>query len=302
MRSLNYYIHNPRKLGLGLMRRMKWLPDKLYLKLLFYFEMGSKLNLNHPRTFQEKIQWLKLYDRQPKYTKMVDKFAAKDYVANIIGDQYIIPTLGIWNSFDKIDFDSLPDQFVLKTTHGGGGGGIIICRNKSTFDKLKSKIILESALKSDLYKSFKEWPYKNVPKCIIAEQLLKDDDKNELYDYKFFCFNGKPRFLKVDFGRFTNHHANYYTLDWKLLPFGEVNLPPLEDHIISRPPNLSKMIEIVRKLSASHQFIRVDLYNVAGQIYFSELTFYPASGLGAFTTAEWDLKIGDMIELSNGKN
>lgn len=297
MQSISYYLNNPRFLGLSLIRYFKWLPDKLYLQLLFPLKMQYKLDLNHPKTFQEKLQWLKLYNRRPEYTMMVDKAAVKAYVAKIIGDKYVIPTLGIWDRFDDIEFDKLPEKFVLKTTHGGGGGGVAICNDKSKFDIEKARKTINKSLNSDIYKTFREWPYKNVSKRIIAEKFIELPDNMELNDYKFFCFNGKVKFFKVDFGRFVEHHANYYDLDWNILPFGEIGLEPDFNHKILPPPCFEEMIEIAEKLSLGHKFIRVDLYNVAGKIYFGELTFFPASGLGPFTSREWDEKIGEYMTL-----
>ena len=417
----------------------RWLPDKSYLQLLYRFKMGHRLDLKNPKTFTEKLQWLKLYNRKPEYTKMVDKYAVKEYVANLIGEEYIIPTLGVWNKPEDIDWDSLPNQFVLKTTHGGGGGGVVICKDKTTFDKASAIAKLRESMASDIYSGLREWPYKNVPKRIIAEKFMapekspapkdlldfkffcfngepkflyvsdspshslaflnidwsltdfgRDDyhplnklpenleemlaiarklsagiphvrvdlyniDKHiyfgeltlytgsgyipfnpkeydgqlgdlltlpnatgggkyliingvttelkteydELKDYKFFCFNGKVRFLKVDFGRFVEHHANYYSPEGELLEFGEQGLEPDPNHIEMMPENLNKMISIAENLSEGFKFLRVDLYNVKGKIYFGELTFYPASGMGAFVPEEWDEKLGRMLNLDN---
>lgn len=289
------YLFLVRVISSATMRYLKWLPDKIYLSILFRVKIGKWINWKNPQTFTEKIQWLKIYNRKPEFTTMVDKYAVKDYVANIIGSQYIIPTLGVWNTPEEIDFDVLPDKFVLKTTHGGGGGGVVICRDKGSFDVEAARRKLNRSFKSDIYKYYREWSYKNVPRRIIAEKCIDVPDKTDLTDYKFFCFNGEPRFLKVDFDRFVNHHANYYDLDWNLLPFGESDFPPVESHIEHCPSNFYKMIDIARKLSKGYPFLRVDLYNIAGRIYFGELTFYPASGLGAFTSHNWDIYIGKML-------
>lgn len=277
-------------------RFFNWLPDKQYLKIRFNLQMGYKLNLENPSTFQEKLQWLKLYDYKKEYTTLVDKKAVKKYVAGIIGDNYIIPTLGEWDNFESINFSQLPEKFVLKTTHGGGGGGVVICTDKTNFDYDKSKRILNESLENSIYQRCKEKPYKNVPRKIIAEKYI-NSSSGDLYDYKFFCFDGKPKFFKIDFSRFIDHHANYYNLNWNLLPFGESDLKtdPLFNPI--KPENFSEMVEIAKKLSEGFKFIRVDLYNVNGKIYFGELTFYPASGFGPFSSHEWDIKIGNMLNL-----
>lgn len=274
------------------------LSDKLYLSILYRCRMGKWIEWENPQTFTEKIQWLKLYNRRSEYTTMVDKYEVKKYVADRVGEQCIIPTIGVWDSVDEIDFDALPDKFVLKTTHGGGGGGVVICRDKRTFDIEMAKNKLAQSLKADIYRYYREWPYKKVPRRIIAEKLIQVPDKKDLRDYKFFCFNGKPLYLKVDYDRFTDHHANYYDMKWNLLPFGEAALPPVESHIEYCPPNFDKMIEIAVALSKGQPFLRVDLYNVEGKIYFGEMTFFPASGLGAFTDEEWDTRIGGYLNIN----
>ena len=274
---------------------MQYLPDKLYLSLRYRCRMGHWINWKNPKTFTEKIQWLKLYNRNQEYTKMVDKYAVKDYVAGIIGEDYIIPTLGVWDRPEDIDWDSLPEQFVLKTTHGGGGGGVVICKDKNTFDREQAVAKLSQSLNSDIYKSFREWPYKNVPRRIIAEKFMtnnKSELSSELNDYKFFCFNGKVKFFKVDFGRFVEHHANYYSPEGELLEFGEQGLEPDPNYPIELPANLREMISLAEKLSENEPFLRVDFYNVKGKIYFGELTFYPASGMSKWTTEEADVTIG----------
>ena len=281
-----------------------WLPDAIYLKLLYRFKMGHRLDLKNPQTFTEKIQWLKLYNRKPEYTTMVDKYAVKQYVANIIGEEYIIPTLDVWDRPEDIDWDSLPNQFVLKTTHGGGGGGVVICRDKGTFDTISALAKLKESMASDIYSGLREWPYKNVPKRIIAEKFMAPEKSpfpalksSELLDYKFFCFNGKVKFFKVDFGRFVEHHANYYSTEGELLGFGEQGLDPDPNYPIELPKNLKEMIALAEKLSVNVPFLRVDLFNVNGNIYFGELTFYPASGMLPWTSEEADKEIGIYLKL-----
>ena len=276
----------------------RWLPDATYLKLLYRFKMGHRLDLKNPQTFTEKLQWLKLYNRKPEYTKMVDKYAVKEYVAKKIGEEYIIPTLGVWDKPEDIDWVSLPNKFVLKTTHGGGGGGVVICKDKATFDKTTAIAKLKESMASDIYSYLREWPYKNVPKRIIAEKFLapeKSPALKDLPDYKFFCFNGKVNFFKVDFGRFVEHHANYYDTDGNLLPFGEKSFEPDPSYNIELPNNLNEMISLAERLSMKEPFLRVDFYNVNGNIYFGELTFYPASGMGKWTTEEADVIIGNYL-------
>lgn len=272
-----------------------WLPDKPYLKLRFRASMGKKLNLKNPQTFNEKLQWLKLNDRKPEYTMMVDKYESKKYVANIIGEEYIIPTLGVWDKFDDIDFDKLPDKFVLKCTHDSGG--LVICKDKSNFDKHAAKLKIEKSLKHDYFKWGREWPYKNVKPRIIAEQYMEDSALHELRDYKFFCFGGHVKCLKIDFGRFIEHHANYYDARGKLFEFGEVVCPPIYSKNIELPESLPQMIEFAEKLSEGRCFLRVDFYSVNSRIYFGELTLFPATGMGKFVPDKWDKTLGDWIDL-----
>ena len=299
--ALNYLFHNRAQLCDSMVRTLGgWLPDKLYLSLRFRCRMGYWPNFKEPRTFNEKINWLKLYNRKPEYTKMVDKYAVKDYVAAKIGNEYIIPTIGVWETPELIDWDRLPNQFVLKTTHGGGGGGVVICRNKQLFDREEAIRKLSASLKNDIYCSFREWPYKNVRKQIIAEKYVEPPFSMELKDYKFFCFNGKVRCFKIDIGRFTEHHANYYSPKGKLLFFGEVSCSPQYNNEEILPPNLSEMISLAEKLSEGIPFIRVDFYNVERRIYFGELTFFPAAGMGKFTDDNWDIKLGNLLKLPKG--
>lgn len=269
--------------------------DEIFIRLRWKLCMDYPLNLENPQTFNEKLQWLKLHDRKPIYTSMVDKNEAKKYVANIIGDEYIIPTLAVYDKVEDIDFDKLPNQFVLKWTHDSGG--LVICKEKSKLNVGDARKKLKKGESSNYFWRNREWPYKDVHPRIIAEQYMVDESEIELKDYKFFCFNGKVKCLKVDFGRFKEHHANYYDTDMNLLPFGEVKYPPNYNHTIIKPKNFKKMIELAEKLSKYIPFLRVDFYNINGKIYFGELTFFPASGMGKIQPMEWDSKLGSWIEL-----
>lgn len=269
--------------------------DKLFLKQLYKCRLGKQLNLGNPSTFNEKIQWLKLYDRNPIYTQLVDKYEAKKVIALKIGAEHVIPTLGVWNKFDQINFDTLPDQFVLKCTHDSGG--LIICKDKKTFDKQKAKEKINKSLKTNYYWCGREWPYKKVKPRIIAEQYMEDNETKELRDYKFFCFNGVVKCFKVDFDRQEDHRANYYEKDKNLLPFGEAVCPPDFAKEIILPKDINVMIDLAEKLATDIPFVRVDLYYANSQIYFGELTFYPASGFGKFIPEEWDDKLGNWLIL-----
>lgn len=276
-----------------------WIPDDIYLKKEFKVRMGKELNLKNPKTFNEKLQWLKLYDRNPEYTMMVDKYAAKQYVANKIGEEYIIPTLGVWTKFDDIDFDKLPNQFVLKCTHDSGG--LVICKDKSTLDITAAKRKIEHCLKRKYYYIHREWPYKNVPPRIIAEKYMTDNvntSTNEtLKDYKFYCFDGKVRFLMINSDRNSkmSTKADYFDRDFNWLDFTwgyeHANVRPV------KPDCFDEMISISEKLSKGLPHVRVDLYECNGQIYFGELTFYDGSGFDKIEPIEWDYKIGKMLKL-----
>lgn len=302
MSKLIRAIKSPKKILVFILNKgAKLFSDKRFLKMKFRLEMGQKLDLDNTKTFNEKLQWLKLYNRKSEYTTMVDKYAVKDYVANIIGKEHIIPTLGVWNSVDEIDWDSLPSQFVLKTTHGGGGGGVVICKDKMRMNRQGACNKLQRSLKSDIYLSYREWPYKNVPKRILAEKYMVDESGIELKDYKFFCFNGEVKCFKVDFDRFISHKANYYDRDAKLLPFWEVVCPADHTRVFEKPENFEKMIELAETLSKDIPFVRIDFYNINGNIYFGEMTFFPAAGMGKFNPNEWDDILGDWLELPRNK-
>jgi uncharacterized protein YqgQ len=294
-------IKNPKKIIIYLDYHgyLNWLNDKAYLKLVFYARMGKRLDLENPKTFNEKLQWLKLYNRKPEYTTMVDKYEAKNYVAEIIGEKYIIPTLGVWERFEDIPFDKLPSQFVLKCTHDSGG--LVICKNREEFDIEEARKKIEHSLKTNYYLQGREWPYKNVKPRIIAEKYMQDIGTQDLKDYKFFCFGGKAKCFKVDFDRFIEHHANYYDVDKNLLDFGEASYPPdRKKKIDIRATELHEMEQLAEKLSKGIPFLRADFYDVNGNVYFGELTFYPASGFGEFTSTKWDEIMGEWIPIRGG--
>lgn len=271
--------------------------DRQYIKYWFKNKMGYYPNLDNPTTFNEKLQWLKLYYRNPILTTLVDKYAVKKYVSDKIGEKHIIPTIGVWDHFDEIDFDALPDQFVLKCTHDSGG--LVICKDKSKLDMQVAKEKIENSLATDFYKAGREWPYKNVKPRIIAEKYMEDESGYELKDYKFFCFNGSCEYFKIDFDRQKSHHANYFNRACELMPFGEVVCPPDYNRELKIPSNIGEMINKAEQIAVSinNAFVRVDLYNINGQVYFGEITFYPASGVGKFEPVEWDTIFGEQIVL-----
>ena len=291
--QLKLYFKNPKMIVDRL--TYKRYDDEKFLKYMFKRSFGYDLNLDNPRTFNEKLQWLKLYDRKDIYTKMVDKYEVKNYVADKIGKEYIIKTLGIYEKFEDIEFNKLPNKFVIKCTHDSGG--IVICKDKDKLDLKKSKKIINKSLKNNFYLNGREWPYKNVKPRIIIEKYMEDEQLKELRDYKFFCFNGKCRCFKIDYDRYTCHKANYYDECGNILEFGELAFAPDYKKRIELPKKLKTMVMLAEKLADNNKFLRVDLYEINGKIYFGELTFYPASGFGKFTSEEWDLKLGDWINL-----
>lgn len=273
-----------------------FLPDRVFLSLRYFFRFRKWMNWSSPETFNEKLQWLKLYGTSERDSLLVDKASVKEYVAKKIGEEYVIDTLAVWNSVDEIDWDSLPNQFVLKTTHSGGGTGVIVCRDKERLDRNQASARLKQSMGKMMARLFREKVYYSVPRRILAEKYISNPD-GELNDYKFFCFNGHVKCFKIDFGRFVEHHANYYSPDCELLPFGEADLVPDPKHVCPMPENINEMIRLAEVLADEYPFVRVDLYNVRGKIYFGELTFYPAGGMGHFTDPQWDRTLGSWIRL-----
>ena len=271
----------------------RFFSDRKYLEMLFPLNVGYKLNLDHPVTYNEKLQWLKLYDRRPEYTKMVDKVEAKEYVSNIIGEDHIIPTLGVYERPEDIDFDALPNQFVLKCTHDSGG--IVICQDKSKLDRKAAVKKLAKGLKVNYYYRNREWPYKNVHPRIIAEQYMSDGNDGGLRDYKFFCFKGNPKVMFLLKDRQIDTRLNFYDTEFNKLPF-ERGYPNFDDEI-EKPDGWDEMMELAKQLSKDIPQVRVDFYNIKGKIYFGELTFFPGSGMEKFSPQKWDRIMGDWIEL-----
>ncbi len=273
---------------------LKWLDDERYLKLRYKATFGKELDLDDPQTFNEKIQWLKLHDRNPEYTKMVDKYEVKKYVADKIGEKYIIPTYGAWDSFDEIDFDALPDSFVLKCTHDCGG--VVICPDKNSLDISAARKKLNRRLKRNYYWPGREWPYKNVKPRIIAEKYMVDESGYELKDYKVFNFNGEPKIIVVDFDRFTDHKHNLYDTSWRLID-GEINYKSDPKRKIAKPACLDEMLKISETLSQGIPFVRTDLYCIDDKVYFGEMTFYHGSGFSEFRPESLGLEFGSWLTL-----
>ena len=269
----------------------KKIPDERYLSLFYLINFGKKPNLETPQSFNEKMNWLKLRDRRDVYTTMADKYAAKTYVAERIGPEYVVKNYGVYDRWEDIDFDSLPNKFVIKGTHDSGGA--FICKDKNTFDFKEAEQRIKHNLRINYFFPLREWPYKNIKPRIIVDQLLDDHSGSELRDYKFWCFNGKPTFMYV-----TNKgkviKENFYDMDFKPISIDhgfERTIPEYE-----KPTNFDKMKELAAQLSAGIPFVRVDFFNVDGKIYFGEFTFYDWGGMRPFRN-DWDEKIGQFIEL-----
>ena len=295
-----YYLRNNRELLLALaIKHPKWFSDKLFLKTMFRHFMGTELNLNNPKTFSEKLQWLKLYDRKPEYTRMVDKYEAKKYVAGIIGEEYIIPTLAVYNSTSEIDLEALPDKFVLKCTHDSGS--VAICKDKKTFQKREAFAILEKGLSKNYFWQNREWPYKNVKPRIIAEPYMEDIETQELRDYKFFCFDGKVKALFIAEDRQGDEETKFDFFDADFHHLDIRNGHPNADTPPAKPHSFEKMKEMAEKLSQGIPHLRVDFYEANGKIYFGELTFSHWSGFTPFEPEEWDLKFGEWLHLPSKK-
>lgn len=291
-------LKNPKLLFMTLGQRgfFNWMDDETYLKIAYKVKMGKKLNLNPPVTYNEKLQWLKLHDRNPIYTKWVDKYEAKLLAAQVIGDEYIIPTLGVWNHFDEIDFDMLPNQFVLKCTHDSGG--LVICKDKSKINKASIRKKIESCLKHNFFDGQREWPYKDINPRIIAEEYMEDGNHPELVDYKIMCFHGEPRLIFTCTERYSRSglKVTFFDTLWNKLPF-ERQYPSSKVEI-EKPKQLKKMLQIAQTLSKDIPFVRVDLYEINGKIYFGEQTFFPGSGMEAFSPELWDAELGSWLDLS----
>lgn len=270
----------------------KFIPPKPYLKALYWLKNGESLNLNKPNTFNEKLNWLKLYNRNPQYSIMADKYLVKEYVKGIVGEEYVVPCYGAWERFEDIDFNNLPKQFVLKANHDSSGA--TICLDKENFDYTAKTAIFNKLVKRNYYYNLKEWPYKNIKRRILAEEFLSDGTGTELRDYKFYCFNGKPKYMYC-----TNKGAyireNFYDMDFK-----PVNISHGYDRIetpIEKPSGFETMKELAAKLSKEIPFVRVDFFQIGEKVYFGEFTFYDWGGMKPFTEKDFEYKLGELIIL-----
>ncbi len=269
------------------------LPDKTYIRLKYFSHFKKFPNLKNPQTFNEKLQWLKLHDRNPEYTKMVDKYEVREYIKEKIGEEYLIPLLGVWDSFDEIDFGKLPDQFVLKCTHDSGG--LVICKDKEKLDIGKAKEKINASLKNNYYWDGREWPYKNVKPRIIAEKYMVDESGTELKDYKIFCFDGEPKVMFIATDRPHDTRFDFFDMEFNHLPF--TNGHPNADRELKKPDGFEEMIELSRTLSKGIKQSRIDFYDINGKVYFGEITFFHWSGLIPFEPEEWDYTLGSYINI-----
>ncbi|SMP65525.1 TupA-like ATPgrasp [Sphaerochaeta associata] len=294
-------IENPSLICLFLLdkRLSRVLSDKAQISLLYRFRIGRKPNLSNPITFNEKLQWLKLHDRNPQYTNLVDKYTVREHIRNTIGDKYLVPLLGVYDSVDEIDYAKLPNQFVLKPTHTSGN--VIICRDKDALDIKVTNKTLKEWMKREYFWYQREWPYKNIKPRIICEELLVDDTQVDLMDYKILCFNGEPKCLFVCLDRRSPSglKVDFYDLNWTPLPFERHY--PRSGKFIEKPECFEELLELSKILSRGISFVRVDFYIVNKQIKFGELTFYPGSGLEEFTPEEYDKTLGNWLDLSKEK-
>ena len=303
-RFFYFLFHSPSVILMRVLEK-DWFPisDEAYIKLWYKFNTGKKLDLVNPKSYNEKLQWLKLYDHQPIYTTMVDKYAVKQYVSDKIGSDYVIPLLGVWDKPEDIDFEKLPKQFVLKVTHGGGNSGVVVCKDKSKLDKEAAVIKLSRCMRTDGSVGNKEWPYKNVPHRVIAEEYMEDNTYHELRDYKFFCFDGEPKIMFIASGRgsLPEPYFDFFDMDFNHLNIKSAHPVSPGDKLPKKPETWEEMKAVAAKLSEGLPHVRLDLYEVNGKVYFGEYTFYHWGGCGSFEPEEWLNKLGDWIKLPNKK-
>lgn len=273
----------------------KYAGDKAYIKERYKKELGESLDLKNPITYNEKLQWLKLYDRNPLYTKLVDKYRMREYVADKLGKEYVIPLLQVWDNPEDIDFDALPDQFVLKCNHNSGKG-MCICRDKSALDYRAVKKGLIEGFKENFYLNSREWPYKNVPRKIICEQYMTDGAAAlGLTDYKFFCFHGVAKIMYISHDYSDDPRTDFFDMDFNHLPIQIIDPPA--DVTPQKPEQFEEMRRLAEILSKDIPHVRVDFYLIQGRIYVGEMTFYHSAGFSRITPDEWNLRMGSWIQL-----
>ncbi|MFW6015259.1 MAG: ATP-grasp fold amidoligase family protein [bacterium] len=279
---------------------LNWVPDKIYLKLVFWAETNKKLNLERPQYFNEKLQWLKLYNRRSEYSTYSDKYAVRSYIKDNIGKEYLIPLIEVYKSVEEIDWDLLPNSFVLKCTHGSGAN--IICPDKSNLNIKEAKKKIKKWMKKNWYYFGREWPYMSIsPKIICEKYMTENNNQQRLTDYKFYCFNGLPMYCQVIRNRGKNETIDFYDREWNHMTFNGLRNLPQSKNNHGKPKEYEKMIGLAQKLAKDFPFVRVDLYYISGNIYIGELTFFPTSGFGKFYPEEWNKIIGDLLILPKNK-
>lgn len=279
-----------------MMKLLGFLPDGAYLKFVFKLRTGKKLNLKHPVTFCDKQNWLKIHEKEPRYTQLVDKLAVRSYVADKIGEDHLFPLLGAWDSFDEIDFDALPEAFVLKCNHDSGSVKIINHKSELTEEDVDAlRKHFTAKLKANIFYAGREYPYKNIKPCILAEKLMVAADGKGINDYKFFCFNGKPEILFIATDRTVDVKFDFFDMDFNHLDI--INIHPQSGKQLEKPQCFEEMKEIAAELSEGMKFVRLDLYEVNGKVYFGEFTFFHGGGFWPMTPDIWEKKLGDLIEL-----
>lgn len=292
---MNEYIKDPKKLFIPLAARgfFRWMDDETFLKISYWVRGKGKLDLKNPKRFNDKLQWIKVNDHNPLYTKLVDKYEVKDYVSKIIGKEYVVPLLGIYSSEEEIDFSKLPSQFVLKCTHGSKCN--VICKDKSNLSVVKTRKDIKKWLHMNWYDYGREWPYKNVTPRVLAEEYV-EDESGELKDYKVLCFEGKPYLIQIHMGRFGKIHTqDYYDIYWNKLDIIQGSV--MSDKTLPKPDFLDEMISLSGKLAKGLHEVRVDWYHANGKLIFGEMTFFDASGFDDFEPDEWNEKLGSMINV-----
>lgn len=291
-------IFRDREKRLKLIKKLSFIPDVPYLKMVYRIKTGKKLNLDDPKTFNEKLNWLKLHDIHPEYTDLVDKIKVREIIKEKLGEEYLFPLLGVWDSFDEIDFDTLPDRFVLKCNHDSGSVKVIT--DKSRINKPELKKFFDGRLSLNPWCLAREYPYKNVKPKIIAEQYMEAKDGKGINDYKFLCFNGKPEIVFVATGRPVDTRFDYFDMEYHHLDVKESY--ENADVTPKKPACFDEMKKIAFQLCQGKTEVRVDLYEIDGKVYFGELTFFDGGGYNRYEPNVWDRKIGDMLDLSNVKD
>ncbi len=287
-----YFITSPASKGY-----LNWVPDSIYLKLLYRLQLGEKCNLKHPVTYNEKLQWIKLHDRNPEYARMVDKYEVRSFITEKLGEEYLIPLYGVYDTFEEIDFSKLPEQFVLKCTHDSGS--VEICKDKSAFDVEKAGERLKIAMKKNYYNAYREWPYKNVKPRIVAEKFMVDESGEDLKDYKIMCFNGKALIIETHENRFVEgkeHTQTFYDRNWKKLNIVQEGLLPTKENR-EKPKQLEELLALSETIAKDMYHARIDWYLINGKIYFGEITFFDGSGFEKFRSREDEEYLGKLISL-----